>query len=46
MPNKELVEKSFFEYFVKITYTRLYVLDHKIKTMQTYEANEHFLELQ
>ena len=27
-------------------YTRLYVLDHKIKTAVSYEANEHFLESQ
>ena len=40
-------EKSqYFQYFVKITYTRLYVLDYKIKNAESYEANEHFLESQ
>ena len=38
------LEKShYFEYFVKISYTRLYVLNDKIKTTVSYE---HFLESQ
>ena len=40
-------EKShYFEYFVKISYTRLYVLDHKIKAAVSYDANENFLDSQ
>ena len=40
-------EKShYFEYFVKISYTRLYVLANKIKTAVSYEVSEHFLESQ
>ena len=31
---------------IKISYTRLYILDHKIKTAVSYEGNEHFLESQ
>ena len=44
MENKE--KGHYFEYFVKITYTGLYILDHKIKTVQNFEANKHFLKSQ
>ena len=36
----------YFEYFVKISYTRLHILVHKIKTVMSYEASEHSLESQ
>ena len=33
-------EKSYyFGYFVKITHNLLYILDHKIKVLQSFEAN-------
>ena len=44
MPNKKL--GHYFGYFLKMTFTRLYVLDHKIQIAMSYEANEHFLESQ
>ena len=46
-PSFRPYQKSrYFQYFVKISYTRLYVLDHKIKTTMSCEGNEHFLESQ